>query len=131
FYEYGSNGKRTRLWPGFLDYGKGKWKADGEGNELKPRMLTIQALDAARCFVEGVITEPRDADVGAILGWGFAPYNGGTISMNDTIGAADFLLRCEELADQYGKRFQPNKLLEEMAAGGETFYGRFGARAAA
>jgi len=131
FYDYGSNGKRTRLWPGLLDYGKGKWKTDADVDEMKRRMLTIQALEAARCFEEGVITDPRDADVGAILGWGFAPYTGGPISMIDTIGIAEFLLRCEKLAAKYGKRFQPNKLLREMAAAGETFYGRFGSRAAA
>jgi 3-hydroxyacyl-CoA dehydrogenase/enoyl-CoA hydratase/3-hydroxybutyryl-CoA epimerase len=131
FYEYGANGKRTRLWPGLLDYGVGKWKADADVDELKRRMLTIQALEAARCFEEGVITDPRDADVGAILGWGFAPYTGGPISMIDTMGAAEFLMRCEALAAKHGKRFQSNKLLREMAAAGETFYARFGARSAA
>jgi 3-hydroxyacyl-CoA dehydrogenase/enoyl-CoA hydratase/3-hydroxybutyryl-CoA epimerase len=131
FYDYGQNGKRTRLWPGLSDYGKGKWKTDADVDELKQRLLTIQALEAARCFEEGVITDPRDADVGAILGWGFAPYTGGPISMIDTMGAAEFVTRCETLAAKYGKRFQPNKLLKEMAAAGETFYGRFGTRAAA
>ena len=87
--------------------------------------------EAARCFEEGVITDPRDADVGAILGWGFAPYTGGPISMIDTMGTKAFLLQCETLAAKYGKRFAPNKLLREMAAGGETFYGRFGAKTAA
>ena len=131
FYDYGPNGKRTRLWPGLLEYGKGKWKSDADVEALKQRLLTIQALEAARCFEEGVITDPRDADVGAILGWGFAPYTGGPISMIDTMGAAEFVTRCESLAAKYGKRFQPNKLLREMAAAGETFYGRFGKRAAA
>jgi hypothetical protein len=65
-----------------------------------------------------VITDPRDADVGAILGWGFAPYTGGPISMIDTLGTAEFLMRCEALAAKHGKRFQSNKLLKEMAADG-------------
>jgi 3-hydroxyacyl-CoA dehydrogenase/enoyl-CoA hydratase/3-hydroxybutyryl-CoA epimerase len=131
FYEYGPNGKRTRLWPGLADYGKAKWKTDADVEELKQRLLTIQALEAARCFEEGVITDPRDADVGAILGWGFAPYTGGPISMIDTIGAPEFVVRCETLAARHGARFQPNKLLREMAAGGLTFYSRFGAKNAA
>ena len=124
FYDY-DNGKRTRLWPGLFDYGKGKWRTDVDPEELKLRFLTIQALEAARCFEEGVITDPRDADVGSVLGWGFAPYTGGTLSMIDTIGAAEFVKRCEALAAKYGKRFQPNRLLREMAASGQTFYGRF------
>jgi len=131
FYDYDARGKRTRLWPGLLEYGKGKWRSDGDVQEIKQRLLTIQALEAARCFEEGVITDPRDADVGAILGWGFAPYTGGPISMIDTMGAAEFVKRCEALAAKHGKRFLPNKLLREMAASGETFYGRFEAGKAA
>jgi 3-hydroxyacyl-CoA dehydrogenase / enoyl-CoA hydratase / 3-hydroxybutyryl-CoA epimerase len=91
-----------------------------EGN-----LLTIQALEAARCFEEGVITDPRDADVGAILGWGFAPFTGGPVSYIDTIGAKKFVERCEKFAAKYGDRFKPNALLKDMAAKGETFYGRF------
>ena len=131
FYEYDPRGKRTRLWPGLFDYGKGEWRSDADADELRQRFLTIQALEAARCFEEGVITDPRDADVGAILGWGFAPYTGGPISMIDTMGAAEFVKRCEALAARHGERFQPNKLLRDMARSGETFYGRFAAAKAA
>jgi 3-hydroxyacyl-CoA dehydrogenase/enoyl-CoA hydratase/3-hydroxybutyryl-CoA epimerase len=131
FYEYDARGKRTRLWPGLLEYGKGKWHGDDDVTELKQRLLTIQALEAARCFEERVITDPRDADVGAILGWGFAPYTGGPISMIDTMGAAEFTSRCEALAAKYGKRFTPNKLLRAMAGSRETFYQRFAAAVAA
>jgi 3-hydroxyacyl-CoA dehydrogenase/enoyl-CoA hydratase/3-hydroxybutyryl-CoA epimerase len=132
FYDYDAKGKRTGLWPGLIDYGGGrpgggggKWRTDADPDELKLRLITIQALEAARCFEEGVITDPRDADVGAILGWGFAPYTGGPISMIDTIGAAAFVQRCEALAAKHGERFKPNKLLRDMASKGETFYQRF------
>ena len=33
--------------------------------------------------------------------------------------------RCESLAQKYGDRFRPNKLLRDMAAEGDTFYRRF------
>ena len=125
FYDYDAKGKRTRLWPGLFDYGKGKWNTGADPDELKLRLLTIQALEAARCFEEGVITDPRDADVGAILGWGFAPYTGGPISMIDTMGAAAFVSRCEALAKSHGERFAPNKLLRDLAGKNETFYQRF------
>ena len=130
FYDY-EGGKRTRLWPGLLGYGKGAWNSGADPEELKLRLLTIQALEAARCFEEGVVTDPRDADVGSILGWGFAPYTGGTLSMIDTVGAAKFVERCKRLADKYGPRFAPNKLLMDMAARNETFYGRFAPKKAA
>ena len=92
---------------------------------MKARFLSIQALEAARCFEEGVITDPRDADVGAILGWGFAPYTGGPISYIDTVGAAAFAARCDEFAKRFGERFAPNRLLHEMASANEIFYARF------
>jgi 3-hydroxyacyl-CoA dehydrogenase/enoyl-CoA hydratase/3-hydroxybutyryl-CoA epimerase len=124
FYDY-EGGRRKRLWPGLLDRSAGQWRTDPDPNELKLRLLTIQALEAARCFEDGVITDPRDADVGAILGWGFAPYTGGPISMIDTLGAAAFVKRCETLASKYGERFAPNRLLTDMAQKGDTFYRRF------
>jgi 3-hydroxyacyl-CoA dehydrogenase / enoyl-CoA hydratase / 3-hydroxybutyryl-CoA epimerase len=125
FYDYDPKGKRVRLWPELLSYKGGHWRTDAHVDELKARFLTIQALEAARCFEEGVITDPRDADVGAILGWGFAPFTGGPISYIDTIGSAAFVKRCDEFAEKYGERFKPNKLLRDMAAKNETFYSRF------
>jgi hypothetical protein len=73
--------------------------------------------------------DPRDADVGSILAWGFAPYSGGCVSYMDLFwGAANFVTEADRLADQYGDRFRPNDLLREMAKKNETFYGRFGAK---
>ncbi|HLY07644.1 MAG TPA: 3-hydroxyacyl-CoA dehydrogenase NAD-binding domain-containing protein [Rhizomicrobium sp.] len=124
FYDYDAKGKRQRLWPDLVS-SRRDWRTDAHVDEMKSRFLSIQALEAARCFEEGVITDPRDADVGAILGWGFAPFTGGPVSYIDTLGAAQFVSRCETLARLYGDRFLPNQLLREMAGGGETFYARF------
>ncbi|HEY2068973.1 MAG TPA: 3-hydroxyacyl-CoA dehydrogenase NAD-binding domain-containing protein [Rhizomicrobium sp.] len=125
FYDYDAKGKRQRIWPELLAYNGGKWRTDASVEEMKERFLTIQALEAARCFEEGVITDPRDADVGAILGWGFAPFTGGPVSYIDTVGLAAFVDRCDNFAAKFGDRFKPNKLLRDMAAKGETFYSRF------
>jgi 3-hydroxyacyl-CoA dehydrogenase/enoyl-CoA hydratase/3-hydroxybutyryl-CoA epimerase len=125
FYDYDAKGKRVRIWPELLSYNGGKWKTDEDVDVMKQRFLTIQALEAARCFEEGVITDPRDADVGAILGWGFAPFTGGPISYIDTVGTAAFVKRCNDFAAKYGDRFKPNQLLRDMAAKNETFYSRF------
>ena len=76
---------------------------------------------------EDIVQDPREADVGSILGWGFAPYTGGALSFIDTIGAANFVKRADELAAAYGDQFECPALLREMATKGETFYGRFGA----
>src|SRR6266436_2089869 len=93
--------------------------------ELKQRFLVVQAVEAARTVEDHVITDPREADVGSILGFGFAPFTGGTLSYIDFMGTRKFVELCHKLEAKYGSRFTPPKLLVEMAAKGETFYGRF------
>jgi 3-hydroxyacyl-CoA dehydrogenase/enoyl-CoA hydratase/3-hydroxybutyryl-CoA epimerase len=73
-------------------------------------------------MAEGVVTTARDADVGSILAWGFAPWTGGTISFIDGIGVARFVAECDRLAKAYGDRFSPPQMLRDMAAKGESFY---------
>ena len=74
---------------------------------------------------EGIVTDPREADVGSILGFGFAPYTGGALSYIDGMGVANFVALAEKLETGYGPRFAPTPLLKDLAAKGETFYGRF------
>src|SRR5580658_5294954 len=125
FYDYPQNGPK-RLWPGLADLQPKKLDPDTISvNELKQRLLAIQALETARCIEEGVVTDVREADVGSILGFGYAPFTGGTISYIDGMGAKAFVALCSELANTCGDRFKPSKLLIDMAKKGETFYGRF------
>jgi 3-hydroxyacyl-CoA dehydrogenase/enoyl-CoA hydratase/3-hydroxybutyryl-CoA epimerase len=125
FYDYA--GRDKSLWPGLAEISKPKSGDGFDVTEIKERLLVTQALEAARTVAEGVVTDPREADVGSILGFGFAPYSGGTLSYIDFMGPADFVALAERLAAKHGKRFAPPVLLKEMAAKGETFYGRFGA----
>jgi 3-hydroxyacyl-CoA dehydrogenase/enoyl-CoA hydratase/3-hydroxybutyryl-CoA epimerase len=78
-----------------------------------------------------VLTDVREADVGSILGFGFAPFSGGTLSYIDMMGTKAFVELCRRLEKSCGARFAPAKLLIDMAARGETFYGRFGGQAKA
>jgi len=74
----------------------------------------------------------READVGSILGFGYAPFTGGTLSYIDMMGTRAFVELCRRLERSCGPRFTPAKLLTDMAATDETFYGRFvGQRTAA
>jgi 3-hydroxyacyl-CoA dehydrogenase/enoyl-CoA hydratase/3-hydroxybutyryl-CoA epimerase len=133
FYDYPDNaGGKKRLWPGLAELFPPLADIDAiDVGELQRRFLTIQALETARCFAEGVLTDVREADVGSILGFGFAPFTGGTLSYIDGIGAAAFVAACGKLAKAHGPRFRPNRLLREMARNGETFYGRFAVAPAA
>src|SRR5258708_23442606 len=90
--------------------------------ELKQRFLVTQAVEAARTVEDHVITDMREADVGSILGFGFAPFTGGTLSYIDFMGTKKFVDLCHRLEAKYGSRFTPPKLLEEIAAQGETLY---------
>ncbi|MCZ8186921.1 MAG: 3-hydroxyacyl-CoA dehydrogenase NAD-binding domain-containing protein [Beijerinckiaceae bacterium] len=130
FYDYAPTGKK--LWPGLADLQKTRLVADGiDRQEIVDRLLVVQALEAARTVEEKVITDVREADVGAILGFGFAPYTGGPLSYIDRMGTKAFVALCEKLAAKHGERFKPNKLLRAMARKGETFYGRFNPHKAA
>ena len=99
--------------------------------ELKHRLLAMQALETVRCLEEKVLTDVREADVGSILGFGFAPFSGGTLSYIDGMGAPAFLALCKSLEKKHGPRFKAGKLLRDMARNNETFYGRFAPRAGA
>jgi len=132
FYDYPQSGPK-KLWPGLADLQQRKLDPDSiDTTGLKQRLLAIQALETARCVEEGVITDVREADVGSILGFGFAPFTGGTLSYIDMMGAKAFVELCARLEKSLGPRFAPSKLLIDMAAKGDTFYRRFaGQRAAA
>jgi 3-hydroxyacyl-CoA dehydrogenase/enoyl-CoA hydratase/3-hydroxybutyryl-CoA epimerase len=126
FYDYPANGPK-RLWPGLIELQPKKLlNPDNiDIGELKLRLLGIQALETARCFEEKVLTDVREADVGSILGFGFAPFSGGTLSWIDMMGTKRFVELCRKLEKKYGARFAPNKLLIDLAAKGEGFYQRF------
>ena len=125
FYDYPQSGPK-RLWPGLADLQPVKLDPDTiDVEELKARLLVVQALEAARTFAEGVVTDVREADVGSILGFGFAPYSGGTLSYIDMMGTKNFVDLCKRLEKTHGKRFKAPKLLRDMAAKGDSFYGRF------
>ena len=137
FYDYPADGKK-HLWPDLqkhfpadpkLLYGEGEEKRAKE-TEIKKRLLYVQAVDTARCLEANVLTDPQDGDVGSIMGLGFAPQTGGAISLIDQVGVKTFVEECNVLARKYGPQFKVPKLLRDMAAKGESFYGKRHAKAA-
>ncbi len=125
FYSYDEKGKRIGLWEGLRE----KFPPMAEQpdvHEVQHRLLMAQVLEAVRAFEDGVLMDIREGDVGAILGWGFAPWSGGPFSWLDMIGAAKAVEICDHLTEAYGARFTAPGLLRELAETGETFYGRYG-----
>jgi 3-hydroxyacyl-CoA dehydrogenase/enoyl-CoA hydratase/3-hydroxybutyryl-CoA epimerase len=120
FYEYPADG-RKQLWPGLAQHFKPLAEQPGV-ETVKQRLLYVQSVETARCLEEKVVVDPRDADVGAILGWGFPPFLGGTVSQMHSLGLARFIAECDRLAQRHGDRFAPPRLLRDMAASRRAFY---------
>jgi 3-hydroxyacyl-CoA dehydrogenase/enoyl-CoA hydratase/3-hydroxybutyryl-CoA epimerase len=131
FYDY-PDGASKKLWPGLSDLQATRIDPDDvDFTELKQRLLVVQALEAARTVGEGVITDPREADVGSILGFGFAPFTGGALSYIDFMGAKAFVALAQGLEARHGARFAVPENLLRMAEAGGTFYGEAAAKKAA
>ena len=129
WYDYPETGKK-HLWGGLGDlFPRAAQQPDVEA--VKERLLYRQLIECARCFEEGVLDTPEDGDIGAIFGWGFAPYTGGPFSHMDMIGAAQVVAVLDRLATAHGDRFAPTAQLRDMAASGATFYPAISARKAA
>ncbi|MBY6088806.1 3-hydroxyacyl-CoA dehydrogenase NAD-binding domain-containing protein [Maritimibacter alkaliphilus] len=130
FYAYDDKGKRTGLWEGLAaKYPLAEDQPDVI--EVQHRLMFAQVLEAVRALEEGVLEDIREGDVGAILGWGFAPWSGGPFSWLDIVGTPFAAETCDRLAETYGPRFTTPALLREMAEGNESFYKRFGPQAKA
>ncbi|MER8846709.1 3-hydroxyacyl-CoA dehydrogenase NAD-binding domain-containing protein [Mesorhizobium australicum] len=125
FYDYPAKPAKKKLWPGLKDLYPQLAAEKVDYEELQQRLLVTIALEAARVMEEGIVTDPREADVGSILAFGFAPYTGGALSYIDGIGAKRFVKIAKALQKKYGAEFKAPKLLLDMAEKGETFYERF------
>ncbi|MGA8055891.1 MAG: 3-hydroxyacyl-CoA dehydrogenase NAD-binding domain-containing protein [Burkholderiales bacterium] len=120
FYDYPADGKK-HLWPGLAAHFP--LKAEQPTVEaVVERLILIQSVETARCMEEGVVTRPQDADVGAVLGWGYPSLRGGPIGWIHTMGVPEFVAACDRLAEDVGPRFGPPELLRAMMKKGEAFY---------
>ncbi|ACY14208.1 3-hydroxyacyl-CoA dehydrogenase NAD-binding domain-containing protein [Haliangium ochraceum] len=120
FYEYPEAGKKY-LWPGLGEH----FPVSAEQpsvDELETRFLTIQALEAVRCVEDGVIASAAEADLGAVLGFGYPTWTGGTLSYVDMRGHARFIADCERFTERYGPRYEPSAWLRAHAETGQLFH---------
>jgi 3-hydroxyacyl-CoA dehydrogenase / enoyl-CoA hydratase / 3-hydroxybutyryl-CoA epimerase len=121
FYSYDAAGKRELLWQGLGD----KFPLADEQPDLhtvQHRLMFAQALEAVRALEQGVLTDIREGDVGAILGWGFAPWSGGPFGWLDMLGAPFAVAVCDDLEARFGARFTAPQMLREMAEKARGFY---------
>ena len=117
FYEYPKDGKKF-IWPKLSSTYRGE---PIPFDDMKDRLLFIQAMETVRTFEEGVLTSVSDANIGSIFGFGFAPWSGGTLQFINAYGLRAFTERARELSSRYGERFSPPALLIAKAERNEAF----------
>ena len=119
FYEYPAD-QPKHLWPQLHNLFPQK-NGNLSQHDMIERLMFIQALEAARCYEEGVLRSVADANIGSIFGWGFAPFKGGTLQYINDYGVGAFVDRSRQLVEQVGQRFDPPLLLNKMADAGQKF----------
>ena len=131
FYEYDESGKRQGIWPGLAE----TFPVAAEQipiEDMRERMLFIEALETAKCFEEGVIESAAAANIGSIMGIGFPALTGGAAQFmqgyqarsergDGEVGLTAFVARADELAEAYGERFRPTAWLRDLAASNGSF----------
>lgn len=122
YYEYPADGSAKFLWPGLSEHFP-RAAQQPSAAQVRERLLYRQLIECARCYEEGVLSAPEDGDIGAIFGWGFAPWTGGPFSHMDTVGTKAVVETLERLVLDYGDRFTPTAQLRDLAAHGTGFYG--------
>jgi len=125
FYDYPADGPK-HLWPGLAQHFPQKLGAGDTAmiglEEIIERLILVQSVESVRCLEEQVLRAPIDADVGAILGWGYPPFRGGPVGWLHTLGLPAAVVALDRLAAIHGPRFAAPKILRDMAASGERFY---------
>ncbi|ABL84059.1 MULTISPECIES: 3-hydroxyacyl-CoA dehydrogenase NAD-binding domain-containing protein [unclassified Nocardioides] len=132
FYEYDEAGRRQGVWAGLAEaFPRSEQPIPLQ--DMKDRMLFIEALETAKCFEEGVLASSAAANIGSIMGIGFPAMTGGAAQFmqgyeapSDSgaagqIGLGAFVARADELAEKYGERFRPTAYLRDLAASNGSF----------
>jgi len=89
FYEYPKEGKKF-LWPKLKEL----FPLKGEPvpyEEMIDRLMFVQSLETARCMEDEVLRSVADANIGSIFGWGYGPFNGGTLQFINAYGFPEFV----------------------------------------
>jgi 3-hydroxyacyl-CoA dehydrogenase/enoyl-CoA hydratase/3-hydroxybutyryl-CoA epimerase len=124
FYQYGAKKKKGHKQPNEEVYallgGAPRKKFDVE--LIQQRVSLMMINEALICLQEGIISCPRDGDIGAVFGLGFPPFEGGPFRYIDRVGAPRIMTTLESLGKIYGNRFSPLQILKDMVQSGKKFY---------
>ena len=91
--------------------------------QIIDHLMIPLCLEVARCLEEKIVASPAEADLALVYGIGFPPFLGGALKYIDTIGLQNFCDKADALAAVSPLYSVPTQM-REMAAQGETFYGK-------
>lgn len=92
-------------------------------SDILSRMVYKMINEASRCLEEGVCIEPKDVDIGMLMGTGFPAFRGGLLRYADSVGLDKIVLDLERFRDKVDpERFLPCDYLLASAKRREKFY---------
>lgn len=123
FYSYDEDGERTHADGSVYAMSPaGTSRKEFDRQTMQNRVVLPLLNEAVRCLEDRIISSPRDGDIGAVFGIGFPPFLGGPFRYLDTLGLSTVVNLLEELNRQFPGRYEPARLLREMAARGAQFH---------
>jgi 3-hydroxyacyl-CoA dehydrogenase / enoyl-CoA hydratase / 3-hydroxybutyryl-CoA epimerase len=100
----------------------GSARKDMKPEEIQDRLALTMINEAVLCLQEGILSCPRDGDIGAVFGLGFPPFTGGPFRYIDAVGAKTLVDKMKRLSETIGPLYKPADLLVEMASKNKKFY---------
>ncbi len=85
-------------------------------HQARQRMVLLMVNEAAACLGEQLAENASAIDLAMVLGTGWAPHRGGPLRYGEDQGYARVVSELQELAQQYGPRFEPCAELRRLAA---------------
>ncbi|MEE4243872.1 MAG: fatty acid oxidation complex subunit alpha FadB [Kangiellaceae bacterium] len=123
FYQYGvdKRGRPTKTIDESVFDIIGKPSKDIDAQEIVERLMIPMIFEVIRCYDEGIVETPAEADMALIYGLGFPPFRGGALKYADELGLANLVALSEKYAHLGAAYVAPDRLVS-MAKAGETFY---------
>jgi 3-hydroxyacyl-CoA dehydrogenase/enoyl-CoA hydratase/3-hydroxybutyryl-CoA epimerase len=123
FYLYGDrSAKKKGVNEEIYQFFGGTKRKKFDNQEIQNRLSLAMINEAALCLQEGILSSPRDGDIGAVFGLGFPPFLGGPFRYIDSMGLRRIISLMEEPEKHYGARFTPAPILRDRDAKNQKFY---------
>ncbi|VFU09035.1 fatty acid oxidation complex subunit alpha FadB [Methylocella tundrae] len=107
--------------PELLAAGQPRGKTTITDAEIIERMMLPLILETARCFEDGVVGSPGEADMCLLLGLGLPRYLGGALKYADYLGLQNIVERSVKWRS-LGEIYRPSEKFSARAAAGKGFY---------